>query len=122
MLVDDEKDTFVALKLALELAGFEVHGFTDPIDALMHIKLGCRDCKLLLTDVRMPRMSGYELGSRVKSIRPDMKVVIMTAFDVDLPALYKALPTFPADNVIRKPLLPSKLAEIIKPLYACGNS
>jgi CheY-like chemotaxis protein len=122
MVVDDSSDTLLVIKMGLVRSGYEVHDFTNPTEALTHIEQGCTKCELLVTDVRMPSMSGFELVRKVKALRPEIKVVLMTAFEVNLPELHTILPSFPADSVIRKPFMPSKLLEIIKPLYASGNS
>jgi len=122
MVVDDSSDTLLVIKMGLVRSGYEVHDFTNPVEALTHIEQGCIKCRLLVTDVRMPSMSGFELVRKVKALRPEIKIVLMTAFEVNLPELHTILPSFPADSVIRKPFTPSKLLEIIKALYASGNS
>ena len=114
--MDDDEDCFRVLRMGLEKGGYEVHGFTYPIEALLHIEQGCTDCELLVTDVCMPSMSGFELVRGVRALRPEMKVIMMTAFEVSLHELHKVLPTLQVDGVIRKPFMPSKLVEMIKPI------
>jgi len=115
-LVDDDKDIHTITKLGLERAGYQVHGFTDPFEAVTHLEQGCKDCDLLITDIRMPHMTGFELVRKVKELRPEMKIIMMTAFEVNMVELHAVLPSAPVDNVIRKPFMPSKLMEIITPL------
>ena len=116
LVVDDDNDVFTIIKMGFEKAGYAVHGFNDPIEALTHIQEGCKECELLLTDIRMPKMTGFELVRHVKKLRPEMKVVMMTAFEVNMTEIHAVFPTMPIDNVIRKPFVPSKLIEIINPL------
>lgn len=117
-MVDNDKDAYTVIKIGLEHVGFEVHGFTDPIEALAHMEKGCNTCKLLVTDIRMPNMTGFELVRRVKKLRPEMKIVMMTAFEVNLSELQDVLPSMPVDNLIRKPFMPSKLVEVIKSILS----
>jgi CheY-like chemotaxis protein len=117
LVVDDDADILAVIKMGLQLAGYAVHGFTDPIEALTHIERGCKDCELLVSDVRMPKMTGFEIIKRVKELRPEMKIVLMTAFEVNLTELQDVLPSMSVDSVIRKPFVPSKLIETIKPIF-----
>ena len=55
----DEPDITLTLRLGLEDSGFEVYTFNDPIEALSNFKVDYYD--LLLLDIKMPRMNGFEL-------------------------------------------------------------
>jgi DNA-binding NtrC family response regulator len=116
LLVDDEKDVLDTIKTALEGSGFMVHGFTNPEKAVAHIRKGCKHCKILVTDVRMPQMSGFEVARQINNLRPDMKIVIMTAFEMHLSEVQTVLPSVKADDFITKPFPPSRLMRIVRPL------
>jgi CheY-like chemotaxis protein len=77
LVVDDEPAIVEVLCLLLEDEGFTVIGETDPLRAL-HTVRRVRPC-LMLTDVMMPGMSGYELASLATSIDPEMQIVFMSA-------------------------------------------
>ena len=62
-------------------------------------------------------MTGFQLIRRVKDLKPDMKVVLMTAFEVNMKEFESVFTSTTVDNVIRKPFPPSKLAEILKSIY-----
>ena len=83
LVVDDELDIVVIFRQALARHGYAVFGFTDPALALEHFKLNSRDYALVISDVRRPRMSGFELAASVKAIKPDAKIVPMSAFEVN---------------------------------------
>ena len=105
------------LTRGMEQSSFEVHGFSDPVLALQRIEHGCENCDVLITDVRMPNMNGFQLVRRVREIRPDTKVIMMTAFEVNKPEFETVFPSMQVENVIRKPFVPSKLVEIIKEIH-----
>ncbi len=76
-MVDDEASIVNVLCMLLEDEGFAVIGETDPLRAAHVIRR--HQPRLLLTDVMMPGMSGYELAALAESIEPDMPVVFMSA-------------------------------------------
>lgn len=83
MVVDDDRDIVMVTSKGLEHAGYQVHGFSDPVRALQHVESGCDKCTVIVSDIKMPEMTGFQLVRRVKDLRPDIKVVLMTAFDVN---------------------------------------
>jgi len=82
VIVDDEIDLLVVYKKALELTGLKVSAFSDPIKALEEFKLNYTRYVLVITDIRMQQMSGYELINQIKKINPEIKVIFVTAQDV----------------------------------------
>ena len=120
LVVDDDKDIVRVIQLGLENAGFRVHAFTDPILALQHVEQGCKQCEILVSDIRMPEMNGFQLVKRIRQIRPDMKLVMMTAFEVNRKEFESIFPSTRIDNLIRKPFPPSKLVSMVEKMTA-GN-
>ena len=80
-IIDNEVDVVSLFQEALELAGFKVCVFTDPLEALNHIKQNPKDYSLIISDYRMPGMNGDELCTELISINPDLKIIIMSAFE-----------------------------------------
>jgi len=113
ILCDDSEDVLEVLTHGLTNAGYDVHAFSDPVKALAHFEEGCRECELLITDVRMPRMNGFQLVRRVRELRPDIKVIMMTAFEINLPEFEAVFPSMKVEGVLRKPFLPSKIIEML---------
>ena len=114
MVVDDEKDVLFVVAKTLEKEGYSVHSFTDSEVALRHIEGGCLDCKLLVSDIRMPKLNGFQLVRRIKDLRPDMQVIMMTAFEVNMVEFRLVFPTLPVNEVLRKPFVGSVLLEYVK--------
>jgi DNA-binding NtrC family response regulator len=82
LVVDDEVDIVAVFRQALAQQGYKVFGFTDPALALEHFKMNSAEYALVISDVRMPQMSGFELAASIKAIRPNTKIVLMSAFEV----------------------------------------
>lgn len=62
----------------------------------------------------MPALTGFQLVRRVKDLRPVMKVIMMTMFEVNKREFEAVFPSTPIDGVIRKPFTPSQLVEKIR--------
>jgi DNA-binding NtrC family response regulator len=112
LVVDDELDIVLIFKQALSRQGYTVFGFTDPLLALEHFKLNSSDYGLVITDVRMPRMSGFELAANIKVIKPDAKVVFMSAFEVS--DLEFSMPGVKINDFLRKPVNVKTLVRRVK--------
>src|ERR671910_612797 len=118
MIVDDDIDTLTVTGRSLEHAGFKVHAFADPLTALRHIQNDCKYCQVLVSDVRMSALTAFQLVRKVKDLRPEMKVIMMTMFEVNKPKFQAVFPSTPIDGLIRKPFTPSQLVEKIKGFLA----
>jgi DNA-binding response OmpR family regulator len=80
LLVDDEADVTTALTCALEVYGFEVDSYNNPLAALSSFKSNYYDIAIL--DIKMPKMDGFVLYERLKTIEPDVKVCFLTASEM----------------------------------------
>ena len=76
-IVDDEPDVKLALKITLEENGFEVDAFDDPVIALDNFRKGV--CDLLILDIKMPKMHGFELYREIRKIDSQVKICFLTA-------------------------------------------
>ena len=79
-VVDDEKDIALVCRMILEDAGFEVDIFTDPILALTSFKPNFYD--LIILDIKMPNMDGFELYKKLKELDDKVKVCFLTASEM----------------------------------------
>lgn len=115
MLVDDEPDLLATTARILEMNGYEVHAFDNTENALRHIKeKDCKDCVLVVCDIKMPGMSGFELVRRMKELRPELKVVLMSSFVIHRDEFRKVMPSLQVDNFVSKPFTKTELIEAIK--------
>jgi DNA-binding response OmpR family regulator len=111
MVVDDETDIARLFQLYLEGPGYYVDIFDDPLKALLEFKP--RKYDLVLLDVRMPRMNGFELYQRLKFIDPTCKVCFITAFEVYYNSLKEFFPSLDVTCYIRKPVTQHELLSTI---------
>jgi DNA-binding response OmpR family regulator len=101
LIVDDDSDITVTFRQGLETNGFEVDVFNDPVEALSNFRASRYD--LLLIDVRMPKMNGFELYKEMEKLDA-VKVCFITAFEVYYDALREVFPNMEIECFIRKPI------------------
>jgi DNA-binding NtrC family response regulator len=78
LVVDDELDITLTLKSVLEQSGFNVNLFNDPLLALQNFKTNFYD--LIILDIKMPKMNGFDLYEKIKMIDNKVKVCFLTAW------------------------------------------
>jgi PAS domain S-box-containing protein len=80
LYVDDEESLVLLGKRMLERRGYQVTGFTDAISALKEFRARPRDFDVVVTDLSMPRMSGFELAEELRLIRREIPVVLTSGY------------------------------------------
>jgi CheY-like chemotaxis protein len=119
IVVDDDPDIAQLFRVGLMMNGFLVDAFTNPEEALQTLRSNSKDYySLLLSDIRMPEMSGIQLARKVKDINPIIKVVLVTAYEIkDNNEFSKVSPSKHVDGFIQKPVsitdLTNKILDII---------
>ena len=114
LLIDDDKDILTVLKRSLELKGVNTYGFTNPVLAVEHFKNNAASYDIVVTDIRIPQMNGFEVARAVKEIRPDIKLAFITAFEINKSQFEKVLPSTNVDAFITKPVKSDTFVEVIK--------
>jgi two-component SAPR family response regulator len=83
-VVDDEADIAYLFRDVLStIKGVRIFAFTDPTLALEHFQTNHRNYKCVITDFRMPLMNGVQFLDKVKAVNPEVKRILISAFDVD---------------------------------------
>ena len=108
LVVDDEPDVKLALKTALEENGFEVNAYDDPVIALDNFRKGTYD--LLILDIKMPKMHGFELYREIRKIDNHVKICFLTAGEMYYGA-YADI--FNENQFIRKPIENKELVSMV---------
>lgn len=116
LVVDDDEDIAMFLKKGLEREGFNVDAYIDPQIALAKFK--AETYELMLLDIRMPGMTGFELYTKLMRIDDKAKVCFLTAFETYRYEFKKHFPSL--DEVkcyIKKPITISDLVRRLKPMF-----
>ena len=117
LALDDEFDIVTLIKQALQKYGFNILAFTDPFMALGHFNLNVKDYSIVISDIRMPGMNGYEFVKKIKQIKTEVKIILMTAFEINDIDLSNHLPTIKIDAFIQKPLSIKQLRHIMERIF-----
>jgi DNA-binding response OmpR family regulator len=106
LLIDDEPDITFTIKDILEDNGFQVDSFNDPILALNSYKSNFYD--LVILDIKMPKMDGFELYTKMREKEPKVKICFLTAIAMFTEEIKKSLlalgKTIDKDYFIQKPI------------------
>ena len=78
LVVDDEQEILKMLRRHLELEGYEVHGVAVPEQALERMREHLYN--IVITDIRMPGMSGFQLIREMKAIHPLANILVITGY------------------------------------------
>lgn len=119
LLLDDEVDIVSIIKHSLQGQGFSVYAFTDPLLAVKHFQLNSKNYGLVLSDIRMPGMTGFEFARKVRKLSPSIKILLMSAFDIDKDLRFSKhlSSTKIVDGFIQKPISPNELIRIIEKYF-----
>ncbi len=80
LVVDDDPEVLTLVMDILEMAGYAVLSTADPRHALRLVRTYAEPIHLLLTDVVMPLMNGLQLAAEVQALRPEVQILLMSAF------------------------------------------
>jgi DNA-binding NtrC family response regulator len=114
LMVDDEFDIMTIFTLALERQGFHVIGFTEPVLALDHFQKNSERYWLVVSDIRMPLIDGYQFIKKVREVKPDVKVFFMSSFLTDDIQYSTGLSLVQADEYIEKPISLNDFVRLVK--------
>jgi CheY-like chemotaxis protein len=114
MVLDDDFDLATLVKQILQKDGFNnVFSFTDPLLALEHFRINHKDYSLIISDIRMPVMNGFQFVSEARKINPKIKILLMTAFEINDKEFAQALPKPKIDGLIRKPATSKQILNMV---------
>jgi CheY-like chemotaxis protein len=114
LVVDDEYDTNLTLKVVLEESDFKVDSYTDPQAALRNFKTGVYD--LALIDMRMPVMNGFGLYNEIRKLDNKVIICFLTAAEDTYYETFRkqAYPNYDENCILRKPIENELLIRQIK--------
>ena len=115
MVLDDDYDIAELVKMALQRNGFNnVSVFEEPLIALEEFRKNYNDYSLVISDIRMPGLNGFEFTEYINKVKPEIKVILMSAFDINSDDIVKNFKySRNISGMIQKPISPKKLAKIV---------
>ena len=115
-VIDDEVDLAYLFKEALsQIDGVQVFAFTDPLLALEHFKANHQNYRVVISDYRMPTMTGMELLSKIKDVNPAVTRIMMSAFEIQ-DELFQECKC--VDKFLQKPVLMTDLINEVRMLVS----
>lgn len=112
LVVDDERDITSVIKKGLKNNGFEVDSYNDPVLALEEFRADVYD--ILIIDIKMPKMNGFELYKKIKELDTKVKVCFLTAIEYYNEEFRMAFTKMALKCFADKPISIDLLAKIIK--------
>ena len=113
LIVDDDTDITNSFSLCLEDTGlFEVNTYNDSVEAISKFKADSYN--LVLLDIKMPKLNGFELCEKMKVVDSKVKVCFISAFDIDSAELRDVVPSLGVECFIPKPILVKDLIKGIE--------
>ena len=123
LIVDDEPDVNLSLKIVLENNGFKVDTFDDSLLALQNFREQSCLYDLIILYIKMPKMSGYELYKEIRKIDDKIKVCFFTASEAYHEEFRKSVPAsvWNEDCYIQKPINNKELIKRINNIITTSS-
>lgn len=113
LVVDDDQEVLALATDILQMAGYTVLSTADPRHALRLVRTHVEPVDLLLTDVVMPLMSGLQLAEEVRTIRPEVKILFMSAYHTEEIEAYR-IQFAPRGLFLHKPFTAAWLGKTVR--------
>ena len=114
IIVDDDQEIVYTYKLFLENYDYHLISFLDPIAALDYIKnLSNFNDLLIILDIRMENLNGFQLHQQIKAIDPTIKIIFITVLDI-AEELLTIVPGLSKEQILRKPVNKKEFTSTVK--------
>lgn len=117
LLVNEQIDVLITLKSMLQTCGYSVNAYNDPLLAVEHFSQYSHEYGIVISDLEMRFMSGFEFIKQIRAINPEIVTFIITAPDNIKDANKDLLcdsTLIELDGVIQKPILKDDLCKIVR--------
>jgi DNA-binding NtrC family response regulator len=111
LIVDDEGLVKEYLEEVMQRHKYRCASFTDPREALVYFQMNSAKVSIVVADIRMPDITGYQLAQELAKIKPDVPVILISAYFPSLKAVQDA-PN--VKRVLSKPLSTKLLLEAVE--------
>jgi two-component system cell cycle sensor histidine kinase/response regulator CckA len=113
LVVDDEQDITTTIKKGLEGNKILVDEFTNSSQALEHFRRHPNDYCMVVSDIRMPSPTGFELAKEIYKTNPDVKILLMSSFEIHKSEFAKVLPSIRVEDFVQKPVSIAELKNTV---------
>ena len=119
LLVDDEKDILDLFSENLSSSGFNTISFQNPIEALEYFYKNGRNCRMVITDYKMPQMPGIDFIKKIREKDTDNKIktIIISVYIKDNIPYDKSYIKI-VDKILEKPVYFEKLVKVVQELIS----
>lgn len=115
LLIDDKIKVLKAMKKGLEPFGFKIQSESSSVEAIKTVESNPTKFDVIITDQAMPYIKGLDLAERMKTLNPQIKVILVTGFVEE--KVVESKERFIIDDYMCKPVTGSELARKIKELF-----
>ena len=112
LVVEDEKRIADFLTRGLQGAGYAVDAAPNGATALEFIH--ATDYDLIILDIRMPHLNGFEVSRELRKVEPNARIWFLTAFEIYKREFDKLFPDLRIQRFIHKPITASNLATLVR--------
>jgi CheY-like chemotaxis protein len=116
LVIDDDEMIAASIKQGLEHKRYAVAAYTDPVKAVADFEPGTYS--LVICDIRMPAMDGLEVCRHLLQKEKDLKICLITAFDMSGDELNKQVSELPIQALVNKPFSLRQLAATLERVLA----
>ena len=113
LVVEREIALANAIKKGLQENGFEAFAYSDPNEALNDFRQRPAEYCVVLSDVKTPQMTGFQLAREVKTLNSNIKVIIMSPFEISKAEFQKVMPSTEIDDFLTKPATIAQVKNIL---------
>jgi len=114
LIVDDEKDILILYREIVKRIGCDAVCFTNPNSAFEHYQMFPDKYPLIITDWRMPSMTGIEFAKKIRKLNSIVKIYLITAFDTSGIQRQQDCNEAKFDNILEKPMDLLELQKLIE--------
>jgi len=120
LIVDDETELVESSIRLLNRMGYHVIGETEPDNAIEILRNSQENFDLVITDLTMPTMTGIQLAQKIKDIKPDIPIILLSGFNYE--AYTKDIDGSLIADFITKPIHKDDLVQVIRRVLDTKNS
>ncbi len=117
IIVDDDREILITYRLFLEGYDYHIMSFSDSYAALNYIKdLSNFNNLLVILDIRMENLNGFQLHQQIKSLDPTIKILFITVLDI-LDEILTIVPGISKEQIMRKPVDKKEFTNTVKNIF-----